>query len=202
MYKAIGFDLGGVVIYYSIPDSLRYISQKLEVPLDKLSAVFHELRPLVDVGTIDNAEFWRRLIEQSGSSADPIATAHLWTDNYLEGNPLIQGMLELVENLKKAGYKVGILSNIDPEHAKINYGRGIFEHFDTVLLSDEIHARKPEAEAFDELCRRLGVSLSELVFIDDTPENVSGASKLGVTAIQFNGYHDLLERLKELGIKL
>lgn len=201
MIKAIGFDMGGVIIRYTIPEQLEYISHELNVPIEKVRAAWAELRPLVDVGEIDNQEFWQRMLAQSGSGADPKTTEHLWSDNYISNNPFIGGMLKLVDKLRANGYKVGLLSNIDPEHGRINYGRHIFEHFDVALLSDEIHHRKPEREAFQMLADKLGVKFEEMVFIDDLLENVSAASSYGMVALPFDGYKRLLAELDRLGVK-
>lgn len=201
MLKAIGFDLGGVIIYYSIPDQLQFLARELAVTPARIEAAFHHLRPLVDTGQIDNQEFWRRLIQESGSSVDPEDTKHLWSDDYVEGNPLISGMLLLVDRLKSNGYKVGLLSNIDPEHGEINRHRHIYEHFDAALLSNEIKARKPDPEAFLVLAEDLGVEPTEMAFIDDLPENVAGARAAGMIGIEFAGYQALLKEFDQLGIK-
>ena len=40
----------------------------------------------------------------------------------------------------------------------------------------------------------------ECLFIDDSPENVKTAGKLGFTGIQFSSYDQMAEALKKLGI--
>jgi putative hydrolase of the HAD superfamily len=201
-FRAIGFDLGGVIINYSIPAQLNYLSHALQVDHHVLDKVYHALRPPVDVGEIDNKTFWARLIKETGSPVSAEDTEHLWTDNYVEENPFITGMLELVDTLKKNGYKVGLLSNIDPEHGEINRRRHILEHFDAALLSYDVRARKPEPEAFQDLIDQLGVKPEELIFIDDLPENIEGAKRFGAYGIQFQGYQELVKELRALDIKL
>ncbi len=202
MYKAIGFDLGGVIINYSIPAQLNYLSHELGVKQDVLDKVYADLRPRVDTGEINNEEFWRRLLKESGSTRDPETTEHFWTDNYIEENPFIVGMLDLVDRLKANGYKVGLLSNMDPEHGELNRKRHIFEHFDQALYSYDVRARKPEPEAYEDLAKALQVEPSELIFIDDLPENVEGAKRLGAYGIQFQGYQELVKELEMIGIKV
>lgn len=202
MYKAIGFDMGGVLIYYSIPDSIKEIARYFGVDEDVVKASMSELRPLVDVGKIDNNQFWAELLKKIGSDKDPEETEHIWSDSYIKKNPFVPGSMELVEQLKAAGYKVGMLSNIDPEHGRINYGRHIFEHFDVALLSYEEGVRKPQPEAFQLLCDKLGALPKELIFIDDLPDNVAGANKFGATGILFEGHAKLVKRLAELGIRV
>ncbi|HSX48527.1 MAG TPA: HAD family phosphatase [Candidatus Nanoarchaeia archaeon] len=202
MYKAIGFDMGGVLIYYSIPDSIKEIARYFGVEERLVKEAMGELRPLVDVGRINNIQFWTQLLQKIGSDKDPEETEHIWSDSYIKKNPFVPGSMELVERLKSAGYKVGMLSNIDPEHGRLNYGRHIFEHFDVALLSYEEGVRKPEPEAFQLLCDRLGIQPKELIFIDDLLDNVAGADKFGATGILFEGHEKLVQRLTELGIEV
>jgi epoxide hydrolase-like predicted phosphatase len=202
MYKAIGFDLGGVIINYSIPAQLNFLTKELGVPHQAIDKVYHELRPLLDVGTITNQEFWQQLIEKTGSTRSAADTQHFWTDDYISENPFIAGMMNLVETLKKNGYKTGLLSNIDPQHGEINKRRHILEHFDVALFSYEMHSRKPDEEAFAELASKLGVEPNELIFIDDLPENIVGVKKFGAYGIQFQGYEELIKELEMIGIKV
>jgi len=200
MYKAIGFDMGGVIIAFSIPHQIDVISHELRVPYDQVEAAYRELRPKLDVAAMTNQEFWAELLRRVGSQADAASTEHIWSDNYVRDNPFIDGMLALVARLKANGYKVGLLSNIDQEHADLNRDRHIYDRFDVALLSDELHARKPDGEAFQDLAAALEVQPAELVFIDDLAENVAGAEQFGATGILFRGYSDLIRQLDSLGI--
>lgn len=201
IYKAIGFDIGGVIISYSIPHQLEVISHELKVPLEVVAKNYNLLRPALDVASIDNNQFWSELLALVGSDADPVATEHIWSDNYIKENPFIDGMLALVDSLKQQNYRVGVLSNIDREHAEINRSRHIYDRFDVVMLSDEIQARKPDPEVFVSLALKLGVKPTELIFIDDLPENIKGAKEAGVHGILFQGYKQLLAELSHLGVK-
>lgn len=202
MYKAIGFDMGGVLIFYSIPNQLGLISEQLGVPLEKVKAVYAVIRPRLDVDAINNRLFWEELVKQTRSKVDPETTEHIWSDNYINGNPLIAGMLDLVDKLRMQGYKVGLLSNIDREHGEINAGRGILEHFDLALLSYRIKVRKPESAAYEQLWRGLGVEPTELVFVDDLEANVQAAERLGIAGLKFEDRAKLELDLKSLGISV
>lgn len=199
MYKAIGFDMGGVIIYYYIPDLLRAIAQHYGVELGVVVEAHRALRPDVDVGAESVDEFWGKLIGRISPGADPNETRQMWSDRYIERNPFNDGMLELVDSVGRR-YSVGLLSNIDREHAQLNYGRGIFEHFNIVLLSDEIKVRKPNKEAYDLLAAKLGVENHETIFIDDSADNVAGAEAAGMTGLLFTTREKLLADFDRLGI--
>lgn len=199
MYKAIGFDLGGVIIDYSVPHQIDFLAQVLGVDRPVLAEVYYRHRPVLDTGEITNEEFWRRLITESGSKVDTAETEHLWSDGYTK-TPLIGGMLDLVNRLKGHDYKVGVLSNLDAEHTMLNRERHIFEPFDAVLFSNELHEIKPHPAAYQRLADELEVQVQELIFIDDLAENIAGAKQAGCYGILFDSYQDLIKQLQQIGI--
>jgi putative hydrolase of the HAD superfamily len=50
------------------------------------------------------------------------------------------------------------------------------------VSSQEIGARKPEAAAFERVCERMQVEPRQVLFFDDTRENVEGACASGLRA--------------------
>jgi putative hydrolase of the HAD superfamily len=202
MIKAIGFDLGGVILRYGVADELAYLAEKLGVSQTALMDPYHKYRALAEVSQITAQEFWTHLVKESGSQLDPETTEHLWSDNYVNDSPIAMGMLELVDTLKKNGYKVGMFSNIESEHAAANKPRHIFEHFQEVLLSYQARVAKPDKLAYILLAQELGVEPSEMVFIDDLATNIEGANAAGCIGIQFLDYQQLVGDLKQLGVKI
>ncbi len=200
-FKAVGFDLGGVLIQNSVNLFYRRTMEKLGVTIEQLEPVFDEAVKPLERGEISEEMFWQKIASSLNEEYSPTMLP-LWTEGFATETPPIPNMLPLVDKIKAAGYKVGLLSNTTAPHVEINRRRGIFEHFDVALMSNEIGARKPEREAFLKLAQALGVDPTELVFIDDVAENVAGAEEVGITAIKFAGYHVLLGQLKSLGIDL
>lgn len=200
--KAIGFDIGGVILPYSIPQQKKFIADSLDVGLDEVIRAYRKYLPWLEIGALDREEFWADLIKETGSKADPKESVHVWTDHYIRENPVMAQIIGLVDRLRESGYRVGILSNIDEAHGVINLHRHIFEHFDEVLLSYQIGTRKPDSQAFRLLAQRLHVELEELVFIDDLQLNIDAATAIGVNGIHFETYEKLVGRLQERGVKV
>ena len=200
--KAIGFDIGGVMLPYSIPQQKQFIADSIEVELDDVIRAYRKYLPLLEIAALDSEEFWQGLISETGSNADPKETLHIWTDHYIRENPILPKMLHLADCLRKAGYRTGILSNIDAAHGVINLHRHIFEHFDEVLLSYQVGVRKPDSAAFRLLANRLDVELEELVFVDDLQLNIDAATAIGINAIHFVSYEQLKRDLAKLGVNI
>ena len=66
--------------------------------------------------------------------------------------------------------------------------------------SNEIGARKPEPRAFAFVLESLGLLPAEVVFVDDSQENVRAASALGMPAILFRNVPQLRRELIILGV--
>jgi putative hydrolase of the HAD superfamily len=60
---------------------------------------------------------------------------------------------------------------------------------------------KPEPGIYIEAARRAACRLEECVFIDDMPENVEAAVKLGMAGIVYAPETDLAAELEKLGLR-
>lgn len=95
-------------------------------------------------------------------------------------------------------YKLGLVSNFTYSptiYAALRKLR-INEHFNAVIVSEEIGWRKPSRKIFLEALSRLQVEVGRAVFVGDTPlEDISGASQLGMKTIfipsQFKSRSDM-----------
>lgn len=97
---------------------------------------------------------------------------------------------ERIELLKalKSRFRIFLLSNTNIIHyefyvAGLNnkYGyRDFSELFEKAYFSHEIGSRKPDSEIYEFVIREKSLVPSETLFIDDTPENVEGAQRVGL----------------------
>lgn len=76
-------------------------------------------------------------------------------------------------------------SHWGPSHA------GLLRRFRRLFMSHEIGLRKPEAHAFRHIAAEIGVDLPNILFFDDTAENVEAAQSLGMQAILVRGTGDM-----------
>ena len=57
--------------------------------------------------------------------------------------------------------------------------------------------RKPEKESFLEVCSQI-VLPEEILFFDDTEENIVAANDLGMNAVKVDGIQDISETIDKL----
>ncbi|MBO5855682.1 MAG: HAD family phosphatase [Alistipes sp.] len=92
----------------------------------------------------------------------------------------------LVADLKAAGYKLYVLSNMSLEFTEFLRKTEVYKYFDGEVVSCEEHVVKPDAEIYRRLVERYGLDVSETLFIDDRKENVEAARNEGWEGFNFN----------------
>jgi epoxide hydrolase-like predicted phosphatase len=81
-------------------------------------------------------------------------------------------------------FNTAILSNaIDGARREYQARYGFEQLVDLIIYSCEVKLAKPDPRVYWLLCDRLAVSPGEVVFLDDSPENVKGACELGIHAL-------------------
>jgi HAD superfamily hydrolase (TIGR01509 family) len=95
--------------------------------------------------------------------------------------------LELVHYCKQQGYRIAVLSNWDPESFTLVQNRfpELFNLVDDIMISGQTSFLKPDPRAYDALLdKNPSSSPSSYTFIDDRPENIITAIKIGMNGVQ------------------
>lgn len=115
---------------------------------------------------------------------------------YFHDNP-IKEMWELAKNLKSAGYKLAICTNISLEDRKNLPKFDIFEE----IIDFEIHGtKKPDPRLYQCVEKKLKSSGDEVFYIDDTTTYTKEASKLGWQVFTFGDPSGLNENYKNSSV--
>ncbi|MEP7135558.1 MAG: HAD family phosphatase [Chloroflexota bacterium] len=121
-----------------------------------------------------------------------------WRDSI--GSPLA-GTVEILKQLKQAGYSIYGLSNWSAE--TFPYARAkheFFGLFDDMVISGEVGHVKPEPEIYHILLEKIGKPAQECLFIDDSLPNIKQAEKLGLVGIHFQSAEQLRLELRKLNL--
>ena len=112
---------------------------------------------------------------------------------------LITGTVDLLKQLKQAGYPLYGLSNWSAEtfpYARAKYD--FFDLFDDMVISGEVGHVKPDPEIFQILLAKIGRPAQECLLIDDSLPNIDQANKMGFVTIHFESPAHLEKELKQL----
>ncbi|MGH7450534.1 MAG: HAD family hydrolase [bacterium] len=100
------------------------------------------------------------------------------------------GAQHVLAELKRAGFRLGLVTNTSLPHSIIveEFQRlSLYDYFDTVVCSSEIVFRKPDAAMFEVALRSLKITPSEALFVgDDYFADVIGAHKVGMKTVWLN----------------
>ena len=144
---------------------------------------------LDDHGYAEKQMVFRVLI---GEFSVPATTGELVADfrrNAWKNCRMFPGALDVLRQLRRRGYKLGIITNgsVESQAAKLHES-GLARLVDVALISERERIRKPDPRIFDRAAESLGVRAEECVFVGDNPEaDVVGSLSAGMTAIWVEG---------------
>lgn len=191
--KNIIFDLGGVIYdirYENIADKFRsYGITEFEKLYSKASQT--DTIDLFEEGKISPAEFRDYLRTLSSVSLSDEQIDEAW-NAILIGIP--KERLELLGMLRLK-YNIFLYSNTNQinydkftSELREKYGFDIFEvTFKKAYFSQILHIRKPKAEGFKAILSEQGLNPEETLFIDDSPQHIEAARKVGINAYHLTG---------------
>jgi putative hydrolase of the HAD superfamily len=151
-------------------------------------------------GAVAMTELLPAALEQRGLSEHVEEVSEVW--GTIEP---VDSARSLVRELRQAGFGCHLATNQDDLRTSYMRRRmGYDELLDQCFYSCEVGAAKPDEEFFHRVAAALGVELGELVFVDDTLENVHAAQACGLPALYWHhrdGVDALRERLAEHGVE-
>ena len=107
----------------------------------------------------------------------------------------IAGAKEFLRQCRENGLGLYVLSNACnlfyvyfPRHYDLDF-------FDGVMVSSDVHLIKPDTRIYELLCETYGLNPEECVFIDDRPENVEAAERVGMKGIVFTGNYAIVKKV-------
>ena len=182
--KAIIFDLGAVILNINYQNTINEFT-KLGV---KNAATFYskkvqtDLFNQIETGMISSNQFLKALQKET-NNANIIQVEQAWNAMLLD---LPEERLQLIKKLKD-NHNIYLLSNTNAIHInafKEQLGDkkwlAFCELFDKMYLSHELGLRKPDVKIFEYILKEQKLKAEEVFFIDDSPQHIAGAKKLGI----------------------
>ena len=184
-YKNIIFDLGGVIL--NIDYELTFKAFK-NLGLKNFDTLFSKARQKELFDNFETGKYsaddFRNEIKKFHVSLTSHQIDHAWNSMLLD---LPRERLSLLSSLKNK-YRLFLLSNTNTIHIdaysdylKNSYGFSDLSHiFEKQYYSFALGMRKPDAHTFDFVLKENNLKASETLFIDDSPQHIEGAKKLGI----------------------
>lgn len=179
------FDLGNVLLFFDHQRACRQMAELSGAAHHVVwSKVFQsELQVAYETGDID-CEGFEELFREACEPTCPFSLAELKraaSDIFVANEAGFAAARKVAE----AGVRHGILSNTCPAHWEFvleqDYGPRIAA-FDVHALSYELRSMKPSEPIYRRAADLAGTTPERILFLDDRPENVEAALRVGYRA--------------------
>lgn len=192
-YKAVLFDLGGVLIdidYQATENAFELLGVK-DFQDRYTQFAQNALFDRFECGEISPQHFVNLLLPYTRPGTTPNQVVAAW--NAMIG-AFPSKKLAHLSQLKAQQAPLFLLSNTNALHMvevakslqKVS-DLGLNAFFEKVYLSHEIGKRKPHPETFVWICEQMGYAPKDVLFIDDSPQHIEGAKAAG---LQTHFYQD------------
>lgn len=201
MIETVISDLGNVLLKFDNTIYFRAMARSTSRSVAEIRAITHDnldLLTLFEKGLVSPFDFYKNAKDLLEITAGYEEFYAAYSDVFV----LVPSVLDLYRRLKTKRRMI-LLSNTDVVRwtfIKSKFPEILF--FDDYVLSFDVGAMKPQPEIYLEAIRASGVKPERTVFIDDMPENVVGAERMGMKGIVFVEGMDLAAELRTLDEEL
>jgi putative hydrolase of the HAD superfamily len=200
--KAIILDYGDVISLPPDPAVMSSMAAMFGIPVERFRQFYGFFRHDYDRGALEPAEYWNKIAESAGVHLDAERIAHLRKSDVMMWSRLNEPVLRWVDELRGAGYKTAVLSNMHVDMVERVSNDGAWKaRFDVLALSSSLGMAKPRAEIFEYCLKKLGVRPSEAMFIDDRDENIEAALRVGIAGLCAPSTEALIDLLDMIGFQ-
>lgn len=204
MIKNVIFDIGNVILNFNVDDVLSHFATteaEKQWMMDNIvnTPEWYE-NSMIDTGFVTKED--AIILEQDRTNHENDELIERFWTTYTQYEPIDAEMIKLIKRLKRNGYKVYLLSNIN-QH---NYDRvatsGLFDIIDGGVYSYKEHKIKPYRAIYETCLERYNLVPNECLFVDDSAKNIETAKDIGMNAEQVNkdDYIDVLRAIYQYNV--
>jgi putative hydrolase of the HAD superfamily len=203
-FEAVISDFGGVLTTPLIQSFMAFQDQTGITPevLGKAMQAATEANgenPLFEMerGEITEVAFLDQLSDYLEPLLGHRPEMHRFKEIYFEALEPNPPMIELMRELKEAGYRMAMLTNNVREWEPLWRSMlPVDEIFETVVDSGFVGCRKPESEIYALTLERIGLPASACLFVDDVKVNCEGAERAGIATVHFQDNEQAIAEIR------
>jgi putative hydrolase of the HAD superfamily len=199
--KGVVFDYGKVICHPPDGIEMKVLAQKAGMTRKAFESLMWAYRGEYDRGMLNGVEYYRQFLSVAGVFPDEWTLIKMAAVDMSSWTKINKETVQLMKDVKKAGFKLGILSNMP--HDFLTMARMKFPVFklpDAGVFSCECGSIKPEEKIYRDCCAALELEPEELVFFDDMPVNIEKACSLGMQGFIWQNPETARETLQKLSI--
>lgn len=183
MIRALIFDFDGLVLdtesteYQSYQEIYRSLG--VELPLERwatgIGTTDAGYDPLVDLETLLGVALDRDSLQ---------ARQRQRNDELIAAQPVRPGVEEYLRDARRLGLKIGMASSSSCAWITGHLTRlGLLEYFDCVQGREDVRHSKPDPELYLNVLEKLGVSSTQAIVFEDSPNGILAARRAGIFCV-------------------
>lgn len=187
MIKAVIFDCFGVLT----TDGWVPFKQKHFEGNPRLKQEAEDIGMQANAGFISYSDFLDQVADLAGVTPDEARRE-------INSNHPNTELFDYIRTRLKPRYKIGLLSNAGADRLEALFGRENTQLIDAASLSYETGFVKPDERAYRNIADRLGVEVSECIFVDDQPRYCRAAEDVGMRAVEYRSVEQCIRDIDRL----
>lgn len=205
MVKLIIFDFWGTLVENGVfPSPVRQVKYllRIEEPFSEYIVKFEEVFMLKKYDDLYSA--FKAVCEAFEKNPEKFILDRLvgmWNKHKLLAKPFKE-TIDLLEKLKKEGYKIALISNTDcftTDEVLDKYD--LRKYFDEIILSYKVNMLKTNPKMYEMILKKLKVDKSDALVVGDSIEtDMNGAKDAGINAVLVDrrGRREFNPKIKDL----
>lgn len=191
--RAVFFDFGGVLQRTEFQAPRQHLAEQFGMDYADIDRVVFDSDTArrASVGEIREEEHWAEVLRRLRY---PLEKRKAFTDQFFGGDVLDHTLVEYIRALKGRVH-TGLISNAWEGLRAHLVSEKIIDVFDTVIISAEVGATKPDERIYRAALENAGVSAAESVFVDDMRVNIEACERIGMKGVWFR---DVREGMAEI----
>lgn len=197
--RAIFFDLGGVIVRTEYQSPRQRLAERFGMDYEDIDRLVfgggsNGTAAKAALGVISADDHWKAVARKLKIRNEDIASVRA---EFFGGDIVDWNLIQFIRTLRPR-YKTGLISNAWSDLREYILKQKFDDAFDSMVISAEVGAAKPEARIFQIALEQLQVKANEAVFVDDFIENIEACQKVGMKGIRFKDSESALKQVKAL----
>jgi putative hydrolase of the HAD superfamily len=182
---AIIFDYGNVLSQPQPLADIEAMASVLDLPAEIFRRAYWQFRLAYDEAALDPEAYWSAVARAASRSLTASQIPKLNDIDSRGWSHPAPAIPEWARQLHHAGLRTALLSNM-PVPVRDYISRCAWlPPFHHRTFSCDLRIAKPAVEIYQHCLNGLGVTPSDVLFLDDRPENIQAANALGIHSVLF-----------------
>jgi HAD superfamily hydrolase (TIGR01509 family) len=189
MIKAILWDCDNTIIKTAELHFAKHVAvlKRYGIDLDK------RFKPTIySNNSFQNWEILSGAFEIDSTQDQYIADIDAWYHDNIHTLQVRAGVEDVLKAAKAKGIKQAIVSNGRAESVIAGIkAKGLFDYFDMILTRNDYEERKPHPEPYLSSLKKLGLSASETIAIEDDPKGAQSSIAAAIPTVHYRFTEDM-----------